>query len=764
VPSGDRSIRDHVPDSDRKLVELALTYRDNFAYKRWIFEREWYRNILYYLGQQWIVYDEGWRRWRQRNLASWVPMPVTNRLASTANVIRSSVAQVTPAFNAMPTEDNEKSVLSANAADKYLDVIMQESGFRAARRRLASWITLTGNGFLLTEFDTSDDTGMVSIPGELCGDCGLSIAPADIPESMKCPRCGSDNLTEDANSSTSVPQGRIRVTSLPPFEVYVDNRTMELQDQPAILIIQNRSLDAVRMSYGDAAKDVQCDNERDMGRYFLDSLAYMTGTGFSGGAFRRGPDETDGGVTLYHLFVKCCKDYPDGFTITMTGDQHVLDRQIPYPHRFQRTQKPFYPVVHVRYDDVPGRFWAKTPIDDLVAKQRQRNEMESLYQTIIMRSANPVWLIPTGVQHTPITGDPSIQVRYSGAGGLKPERIKGEDAPHSIPAFIQQIDQDFEEIANTFAVMKGKSPGSVRAASAIQMLLERGFGRYGSVFDNLEEAYEQWAVQALEIWRQKAIFPRVQAVAKTAGSWQFMEFLGADLGEVDIRVEAGSTRPKSQAGRQMLIGQGLQWGLLNANDPEQKMKMFEELGMVSLLPGAEADTKVVAEENAKFMAWASSVQKGIEDQQGDPNFDPQGAISAALASFPLEGNPILDHHPTHLVHHRRLGLTDGFRQLPKVLQDMFVQHILQAHYQYMLMEQQTGMGPTGVMGAMAMQQPQGQGAASSGNPAPGRTPQQGGGPGGATNKSKMDMQSPSSVQNRALGGGNQTLDSGTVPR
>lgn len=756
----EHTVKDEVPEKYRKAVELVLGYRDNFAYKRWIFEREWFRNILFYLGQQWIIYDEGWRRWRQRNLAAWVPIPVTNRLASTANVIRSSVAQVTPAFNAMPTEDNEKSVLSANAADKYLDVIMQESGFRGARRRLASWLTLTGNGFLMTEFDTSDDTGMISISGEICADCGLTMTPADLPQDLKCPRCGSDNLVEDPSSATTIPQGRIRVTSLPPFEVYVDNRTMELEEQPAILIIQNRNLDWVKMTYGDQAKDVSCDNERDMGRYFLDSLAYMTGTGFSGGAFRRGPDEAENGVTLYTLLVKFHKDFPQGMMITMSGDQHVLDYHPEYPYRYQRTNKPFYPLVHVRYDDVPGRFWAKTPIDDLVQKQRQRNELESLYQTIIMRSANPVWLIPAGVQHTPITGDPAIQVRYSAAGSLKPERLKGEDAPNSIPAFIQQIDQDFEEIANTFAVMKGKNPGSVRAASAIQMLLERGFGRYGSVFDNLEEAYEQWAVQALEIWRQKAVFPRVQAVAKAAGSWQFMEFLGADLGEVDIRVEAGSTRPKSQAGRQMLISQGLQWGLLNPNDPEQKMKIFEELGMVNLLPGAEADTKVVAEENAKFMAWAQQVKTSLESMEGDDDFDPQMGVAAMMASFPLKGNPIIDHHPTHLVHHRRLALTDAFRQLPQVLQDMYTQHILQAHYQYMFMEQMTGMGPTGVMGGIAAQQ-QGPAQQKSGNPSPGNKPAQGKGPGGDAATTKGEG-AGENVQ-RALTNP-QPLDRGTVPR
>src|SRR5258705_7081188 len=122
-------------ETDRKYAGLVLEYKDRFIFRRWIFDREWYRNILFYLGQQWIVYEEAYRRWRMRNMPSWVPLPVTNRLASTANVIRSSVAQVNPAFNAIPTQENERSVLSANAADKYLDVIIQESGFRGAKRR-----------------------------------------------------------------------------------------------------------------------------------------------------------------------------------------------------------------------------------------------------------------------------------------------------------------------------------------------------------------------------------------------------------------------------------------------------------------------------------------------------------------------------------------------------------------------------------------------------------------------------------------------------
>jgi hypothetical protein len=704
-------IREDLSPEDQKYAKLVLDVKDRFSHRRWLFEREWYRNILFYLGQQWVVYDETFRRWRRRNMPAWVPLPITNRLASTVNTIRSSISQVQPSFDARPMQENEKSVLSANSSEKYLDILQNESGFRSARRRMASWVTLTGNAFLFQEYDTSIDTGTVFIPGETCSDCGAKIAPNEIPESNTCPKCGSPNLQEDADSGITVPQGKSRTRALSPFEVYVDPYIMDIQEQPAVLIIETRSLQAIKQVYGDKAKDLKADMDRTIGRYYLDSLAYMTGSGYGGGgSFGRvsTPENDDvyGACTLYRLFIKSHPDYPQGIYIVMGGDQTVLEVVKPMPTRYRTTQEAFYPLIHIKYDDVPGRFWGKTPVDDLVPKQRQRNEMESLYQTIIMRTANPVWLIPLNIQTSPITGDPSLVIRYTGTQGQKPERMPGMDVPMSVPKFIEMIDADFEELANTFAVMKGKSPGNVRAASAIQMLIERGFGRYGTVFDNLEEAYENWAIQTLEIWRQRAVFPRVQAVSKVSGSWQFMEFLGADLDDVDIRVEAGSTRPKSQAGRQMLIQQLMQMQLLNPNDPEQRMKMFEEMGATSLMPGAEADIKCVARENAQFKEWGQRVT--LQEQQGGADIPPEAIQQVAMQTFPLHGNPIIDHHPTHLIHHRRFALTDEFKAMSQVAQQLFVQHMITAHYMPMLQELQTGIGPTGIVAAMmAAQQPQG---------------------------------------------------------
>lgn len=213
----------------------------------------------------------------------------------------------------------------------------------------------------------------------------------------------------------------------------------------------------------------------------------------------------------------------------------------------------------------------------------------------------------------------------------------------------------------------------------------------------------------------------------------------------------------------MLVGQALQWGLLNPNDPEQRMKIFEEMGMTSLLSGAEADTKVVAEENEKFMTWAQQVQQQLEAQmEQNENIPPQQIMAAIMSTFPLEGNPVLDHHPTHLVHHRRLGLTDKFRALPKVLQDMFVQHILQAHYMYAAAEQASGMGPSGIMAGVASQTAAGQAGQS--NPKPGTQPQRGGGPGGNLGKGSSQTGPDSGANIQKALANPQPVDTGTVPR
>ena len=50
-----QTVNESVPEGDKAIVQLVLDVKDRFSHRRWLFEREWYRNILFYLGQQWVV-------------------------------------------------------------------------------------------------------------------------------------------------------------------------------------------------------------------------------------------------------------------------------------------------------------------------------------------------------------------------------------------------------------------------------------------------------------------------------------------------------------------------------------------------------------------------------------------------------------------------------------------------------------------------------------------------------------------------------------
>jgi hypothetical protein len=167
------------------------------------------------------------------------------------------------------------------------------------------------------------------------------------------------------------------------------------------------------------------------------------------------------------------------------------------------------------------------------------------------------------------------------------------------------------------------------------------------------------------------------------------------------------------------------------------MKIFEEMGAQSLLPGAEADIKVVAQENTQFMTWAQQVAMQAKNPM-NADMPPEANMIVMMQTFPLKPNPIIDHHPTHLVHHRRFALSEEFRSLTPETQALFVQHMVTAHYIPMIQELQTGIGPTGIVAAMMMQQQ----APSGGGGGPQDKP---GAPGG--NKPK------SGQPNRGKGGG-----------
>src|SRR5690348_7582716 len=64
--------------SDPQLLEMFNRWKKESFDQRWIFERQWMRNVWYILNRQWIYFDSKRGQWQDKRMAKWIPRPVTN--------------------------------------------------------------------------------------------------------------------------------------------------------------------------------------------------------------------------------------------------------------------------------------------------------------------------------------------------------------------------------------------------------------------------------------------------------------------------------------------------------------------------------------------------------------------------------------------------------------------------------------------------------------------------------------------------------------
>lgn len=664
------------PNPQRPELALIRELKERLSRRRWLIERNWWGNILYYLGLHWITYDTNARRWRQKKLSPSVPTPVTNLFRATLETVKSAIGQHQPEFVGLPARDDPRSIAAAASTDAVLQVILKEGGFRTMRRRMLDWLILTGNAFVEVSWDDSPRTGLVAVPYESCASCGAEYPPDQVPMDEAGPRClCGARLFVEGSKAVQVPRGRIRFEVRSPFEVYLDPHISELEDQPFVLFVASYSREQVRMIW-DVEVDAADYEFVTSGQMMRENTAMLATPGIQLPLGAMSAADRQHRVTVYRVFVKYHPQYPDGAYLVVTASGRVLERQVPYPWR-RRGGEAYYPFVHFRFGTLDGRAWGYTPADDLLPKQYQLNKAESLFTLIMSRMANPVWLIPASANPTRITGEIGIQIEYTPVGGVKPERSAGSEAPASLVRYIQDIRQSFDELSGAFAAIRGRSVGTRTPVGTVQQLVERGFGRWATVFDGLEEGYEVLAAKALEVWRTNAKTPRVRAVQDAIGGWTFQEFLGADWDEgVDVTVAAGSTQPRTQQQRLQTYYSLAQMGLLNLQDQAQVIRILEDLGLTRLLPGVEEDAKAAYRENAEFMRWAVLVRdRAAMMSMSDPVA--QDEVRELLSGMPIQVLPLVDDHALHFLTHRRLALTEEFRRLPRVVQEHFFAHMAQ---------------------------------------------------------------------------------------
>ncbi len=609
--------------NDQRLLALFDELkRESFEY-RWVWEREWLRDLYYVGNRQWIYYNQGRREWSDKRLQKWIPKPVTNKMAEVTQSIRTNLGAIQLTVKARPIGNDTQSIAAAEIVDQMAPLIHEEHSMNQVMRESDFWMIVTGNACLQTSWDNDTRFNKVFTPSEKCKQCGTVSPPKAIVDAgQKCPVCLGNQFEKAIDPLTGQPQGewaahgRGKTTALSPFEWAVPPNITRWDDLPYIIRLRWRDKHWFEANAPELVNRITWEKSpSDRSLQIFKSLAITNdiGTGSQLTSVGSAGSHTVEGVTEYELWMKPTPEFPEGLVMRVVGDKSPLllrveEESIPGPFPYKDIEgAPLFPFMHAQYEHMGGRLLGRSALSPLIQKQDQLNQLDSLIQLIVQRMANPVWLVPKGAGIDHFQGEPGWILEWNplAAGGQgKPERLGGQEVPSSLYQLREQLLKDIEELSGAFDIIKGQKPAGVEAFNALNLLVERSQSRFTSVFQSRGEMYRKWFSVAVEMERQFGPAERTFAIVGPNRGYTFKHFQNAQLqSALTFQIEDGSNMPKTALGKRAAIEQANQLQLLDPTDPDQKYALLSNFGLSELVPSLNIHVQAALQVQDAFERW-----------------------------------------------------------------------------------------------------------------------------------------------------------------
>jgi len=433
------------------------------------------------------------------------------------------------------------------------------------------------------------------------------------------------------------------------FEIEYDHEARNFYDSPYKIRVTSKPKRLLQEQFN--LDEIGSSPATIINQRYLESLAFIAPTSLQWVYGRFGME--DERALVVEGWIEPCEKFPEGLYGMIVGDQ-MAGKLKPYAyHRLDG--RPDCGIVHFGYENAPGRVAYRTPCDDLVPLQRERNELQSILILHAKRASNAVWFIPDSANVSKTSGEEGMVVRYSALTNTPPpSRQPGLDPPRSIIERMQMLDQEMEAIVGSAEILRGDVPAGVKAYAAIETLEQKANQSMAELKINWANGWGRWADITLGIFKEYGITPRTHTYMGENGMWAMKQFSRADLrGALQIKADPGLNRPTSTIAKRAIFEQGARIGLFNPGDPMEKFRGWEILGMPDMMKDLDMDTQHSAKEND---AWLS--------------------IFTRKERMPLPiVSPEVDNHIVHIASHRRFCLGDEFQALPQEAKVIVYSHI-----------------------------------------------------------------------------------------
>lgn len=597
------SEKQELDDNQKKDISFVENYYKTTLELRQPFERQWYLNMAFFLGKQWVSWNSAKKQLEEPPAPTWRVRLVANRIMPTVLHIIAKLSQNRPVYKVVPNTADSEALNDALVSEKCLHYLHQLNSQDSLNQDLFSLKTIYGTAFKYPFFDA------------FAGKHLPKKTKMEKKKVLKKNKEGKEETTwedvplldeEGKEQFYDVYEGEVKEDVLDPFSILPEPGAVDLEHSQRVMKLTSKSIEYIRNRYANG-KFVQAESgtgvssiEEQLKKLMTDQYQVKSVSDMRD----KSKSSTEGYATIKELREKPSHKYPKGRQIIVANGVHLHGGDLPYNFMTERNT---LGIVMYCYIKVPGRFWGKTPIEDLIPIQIEYNKARSQVIEIKNLMSKPKWIAykESGISETAITSEPGEVIQ--------PKYLPGIPAPAMVTppslsnVFSQEMDrdvQDIEEIGLIHEVSKGTSPPGIRSGVAISMLQEKDQTAFAPIIARFESQEGKSGTYLLELVKEKYTGGKVLKIMGDDSEIEVFDFLSKKNMPTDVQVVTGSALPQSQTARQQLVLQYFQGGLFG--DPQDESVRRRALtlarmgGMDTLYKDIAADEKKAERENRMF--------------------------------------------------------------------------------------------------------------------------------------------------------------------
>ena len=621
------------------VSEVNQIFDDNMDVARMMIQRIWWRNLLYYIGEQWIEFAPVQNTFIPRFNPYLGSPSVSNEIREYCRSVKAMLLnqKLIPVISPNTDEQEDK-----DAAKLGEDLLVWMDGindgeFQEEKEKLTLWISIAGTGFLRTFIEA---------------DQGRLIA---------------------GHESGTLRTGEVNTENVIPFNVFPDRIADKMRRMRYVGIQTLKPVEWVEDTFKTKVPPGENTQAMDYQRQIMRLVGRVSpwkgyGLQYQGQAADLDADQL---CVLREVEFSPNKAYPKGRYVVVASNimLHDVDRM---PIAVEKDGSWYWTLTDFHYNYVPGRFWSDGGVNDLIPQQNAINEIDdAMKNNRKMLGRNRV-ITPGEITLKRKTerGESFLMLEYSGkeTGGQAPVFQQGTPLPQQ---FLEERAVHKTQIQDMSGdpknVLKGHAPSAQASGIMVDMLTETA--KSGQAPDveryqrDMGKVYKKRLLCAKEDYTEE----RTIKITGRGRKAEIKQFKAADLREnTDIKLEADSGLATTSAGRRQALMDMVKAGLFGPAETmpiSTKQEIFRRVGLSGFTDQTNADFERAQRENSAILA---GLLDGIMTVTTPVGPDSQVVMDDPLFKY--------DDDEIHYEVHKHLIIGQEFIDLPKPIQAALVVH------------------------------------------------------------------------------------------